>query len=137
MKRVVASGSAIASPVTAEGVILTLPLTPVPEEPGGYLWSHATVDAYINFTPGTGATQLTVRIRRGTTIGGTLIGAALVVPVVAGSPVSLTIMADDAIVQAIPPLIPGQQYVLTVQQSAGPATVAGTANYVVAHTTVS
>lgn len=135
MQRVVVSGSAIASPITAEGVVLTLPFVPVEGEASGILWSHLVVDAFVNFTPGTGATQLTVRLRRGTTIAGTLIGAALVVACAAGAPQSLAIMADDPVIQTTPPNVPGQQYVLTVQQSAGPATVAGASNYAVAHAT--
>lgn len=135
MQRAVVSASNVASPISAEGIIATTPFCPVPGEASGLLESHLVVDAYINFTAGAGTTAVVIRVRRGTTVGGALVGQALTVPLAAGNSASIQQIVDDPTVQTTPPLVPGQQYVITVQQTGG--TGAGSAVYVVATTTMS
>lgn len=77
---------------------------------------------FVQVTTGTGATGLTLRIRRGTGTGGVLVGEANVVQVeaVAGSTEDHDITVLDT-----PGELAGESYVLTVQQAA--ATADGTA----------
>lgn len=74
----------------------------------------------VNFTAGTGATAVTIRVRQGSGITGTLVGNALTVTVAAGSSYDL---AFD-VVDTSP--VPAQQYTVTVTQTA--ATGNGTVN---------
>lgn len=74
----------------------------------------------VDLLVGTGTTQLTCRIRRGNGITGTIVGTGEAQTVTAGSTVQTGCEATDT-----PGLEAGQQYSLTVQQTAatGNATV--------------
>jgi hypothetical protein len=135
MKRAVATGTAIAGANTAETVVLTLPGVPLPAEPGGLLVSHVIIDGFLNITTGTLVTAVTIRVRRGTTIAGALVGVAQVHSIGASANASVPFSADDPLVAAAPPAVPGQVYVVTAQQTAG--TSALTTNYGVATATTS
>lgn len=137
MKRAVTTTTALAGSTSAEFVVATLPGLLLPAEPGGVLLSHVLVDGYVNITPnGTTITGVTLRVRR-SSLTGTLIGTAQQITTVApGVASSIPIMVDDPIVQASPPLLPGQVYVVTAVQ-AGTVLTAPTVNYAVVSATVS
>jgi hypothetical protein len=69
----------------------------------------------VEVNPGTGATGLTVRIRRDS-VSGTAIGTAVVVAATAGSKIDVSMAATDE-----PGEVVKQTYVLTVQQTAATA----------------
>jgi len=109
-------------PNTAEGVICTTSLLTLPID-------GATVFLFGYFTlvPGTTATAVTPRIRRGASISGTQIAPASGVVggspiVVAGNQINITLMAVDS----NPGAGGNLQYVLTGQQTGG--TAAGVIN---------
>ena len=134
MKRAVATVTALGGQATAEFVVATLPGVPLPSEAGGILLSHVVIDGFINYTPGTAATLVTVRVRRNSLVG-TLVGVAQQVTVASGpAVVAIPVSADDPIVQTTPPTLPGQVYVVTLQQNITPA---GTVNYAVITATTS
>lgn len=135
MKRAVTTVTSLAGTNTTESVVATLPGVPLPAEPGGLLLSHVIIDGFLNITTGTLVTAVTIRVRRGTTTGGTLVGQAMVHTIGASVSASIPFSADDPISQATPPTVPGQQYVITAQQTAG--TSALTTNYAVATATTS
>jgi hypothetical protein len=136
MKRAVATVTALAGAATAEFVVATLPPLPLPSEAGGVLLTQVVIDGFINYSPGTVGTTVTLRVRR-STLTGTLIGVAQTVTVAPGpvTPTAIPVAAADAIVQATPPTIPGQVYVVTLQQAAGSGV--GTVNYAVITATTS
>lgn len=70
---------------------------------------------WVQFTTGTACSAVTLRLRRGTTTGGTLVGEANAenLGAAAGSTEEFSIDATDA-----PGEVAGQAYVLTVQQTA-------------------
>lgn len=76
--------------------------------------SRVFVRGYFNATCGTVGTTLTIRVRRGTSITGTLVGQADVFTIVASTLNQMAILAVDS-----PGEVSGQQYVITVQQGAG------------------
>lgn len=135
MKRSVATVTSLGGTNTTEFVVATLPGVPLPGEAGGILLSQVVVDGFINYTPGTLCTSVTVRVRR-TSIAGTVVGPAQVVTTTAGNATAIPIAAADAAVQATPPTLPGQIYVVTLQQT-GASTGAGTVNYAVVTATTS
>lgn len=135
MKRAVATGTGVAGANTAETVAVVLPAVPLPAEPGGLLLSHVIVDGFANVSTGTLATAVTIRVRRGTTIAGTLVGVAQTHSIGASLSASIPFSADDPISGLTPPAVPGQVYCVTVQQTAG--TSALTTNYIVATATTS
>jgi hypothetical protein len=134
VKRAVATVTALAGAATTEFLVATLPAVPLPGEPGGVLLSQVIIDGFINYTPGTLGTSVTVRVRR-STIGGTLVGVAQVVTTVAAAAIAIPISAADPLSQTTPPTIPGQVYVVTMQNVAGSG--AGTVNYAVITATTS
>lgn len=81
---------------------------------------QVTITGWVDFTSGTGATALTLRVRRGTGITGTLVSNANAQTVTAGNTLDYDLVVVDT-----PGEVAGQQYVLTVQQTA--ATGNGTA----------
>jgi hypothetical protein len=117
MKRTASTASAVASPVTAEGVLATINAPLLGDNP---LISGVVVDSNITATPGLGATAITLRVRRNT-LTGAIVGTALVLPVTASavSQAALTFLDTT----------PSTTYVVTIQQSAGPATAAGAYNH--------
>ena len=76
--------------------------------------ARVMIRGYLNATAGTVGTTLTIRIRRGTSITGTLVGQADVFTIVASTINQLAILAVDS-----PGEVAQQQYVVTVQQGAG------------------
>jgi hypothetical protein len=134
VKRAVVTVTAQAGQNSAEYVVATLPAIPLPSEPGGVLLTQVVIDGFINYTPGTSTTILTIRVRRATLVG-TLVGVAQAVTAVAGAAMAVPISAADPISQASPPAVPGQIYVITAQQTGGAA--AGTTNYAVVTATTS
>jgi hypothetical protein len=80
------------------------------------------ISASVNFTPGTGQTSTTLRIRQGTTVAGALVGIAHTVTTVAAAPIELAIDEQDTSAFATGGQL-GGQYVLTAQtNAAGPGT---------------
>jgi hypothetical protein len=134
MKRAVVAITAAPSGVSAETVIATLPPLPLPSEPGGLLLAHVVIDGMMVFTPGTATTALVIRCRR-STVAGTQVGPTLTLPAAAGVAQNVAFSFDDAVVQAVPPAIPGQIYVVTLAQTSGSG--AGTTNYLVVTATTS
>lgn len=93
---------------TAETVLATSP----PLSADGQAQS-VIIDAVAGFTVGTGTTSVTVRVRRGTGITGTVVNSIAGVNVAAGNSVAIPIQAVDS-----PGEVADQQYVVTVQQAA-------------------
>lgn len=80
------------------------------------------LSASVNFTPGTGQTSTTLRIRQGNGTAGTLVGIAHTVTTVAAAPIELAIEELDA--SAFGLAQQAGQYTLTIQtNAAGPGTV--------------
>ena len=138
MKRAVVTATALGGNASTEFVVATLPPVPLPQEAGGLLLSFVVIDGFINITPnGATITSVTLRIRRGS-IAGSLVGPAQVITagLAPGSASAIPIAAADAVVQATPPTIPGQVYVVTAIQ-AGTTLTAPTVNYAVVTATTS
>jgi hypothetical protein len=115
------AASAVTVPTTTETVLATL--GPFNENMAGEFAQGVACDGNINLTAGTGATAVTMRIRRGG-LTGTLIGVASVQTVTAGNVVNIPIAElDPTLVQV------GVTYVVTLQQTAASAN--GTVNRVV------
>ena len=77
----------------------------------------------MNFTPGTGQTSLTLRIRQGSGTGGALVGIAHVNTTVAAAPIETAIQEQDTSAFALSAVAPGAQYTVTGQtNAAGPGT---------------
>jgi len=132
LKRVVASATTVASPNSAEGVLLTLPPAPLPNDPSGLVVQHTVIDGVLNFLAGaTGVTAVVVRVRRGS-LAGALVGVAQTHTLAAAGQASIAFAADDP-ASANPAV--GQVYVVTIQQTGG--TAAGSMVYGVATTTIS
>ena len=89
-------------------------------------WSANTlgllISASVNFTPGTGQTSTTLRIRQGSGTGGALVGIAHTVTTTAAAPVELAIQEQDTSAFALAGQV-AAQYTLTAQtNAAGPGT---------------
>lgn len=93
---------------TTETVALTMPAISTPGA-----GSQVTMEGELNMTAGTAATAVTVRVRRGTGITGTVVGESNPVTVAAGNTVPLPWQVVDT-----PGEVAGQAYVVTVQQTA-------------------
>lgn len=79
------------------------------------------LSASVNFTPGTGQTTLTLRIRQGSGTGGALVGIAHVQTTIAAAPLETAIQELDS--SAFGLAQQGGQYTLTAQaNAAGPGT---------------
>jgi hypothetical protein len=102
-----------AQPVTTttETVVLTLPAVST-NGPG----DTVSIQGIVDMTYGTGTTAVTVRVRRGTGITGTLVGTADPWNVTAGNTSEQTFAVEDT-----PGEVAGQAYVVTVQQTAATA----------------
>lgn len=115
------AASAVNVPTTTETVLATL--GPFNENMAGEFAQGVACDGNINFTAGTGATSITMRVRRGG-LTGALIGVAAVQTVTAGNVVNIPIAElDPTLVQV------GVTYAVTLQQTAASAN--GTVNRVV------
>jgi hypothetical protein len=127
MKRTVVTVTSGATTNNAtEQVIATIPCPPLGDNP---LISGVVVDGVVDITPGTAATSVTVKCRRGTTTSGTQIGATLTVPSAAAG-----VLGTRAIsFQDTAPT--GSPYVIT--QTAAAQTGAGTVNSLVVTATAS
>ena len=110
--------------LAVETVILTLGPFSVTQD-----GDPINITGSIAVTAGTAATAVTVRVRRGTTTAGTLVGGAEPATVVAGNQYPLGFDALD-----FPGPVAGQQYVVTAQQTA--ATANGAVSFAEATTTV-
>lgn len=89
-------------------------------------WAGASlgllISASVNFTPGTGQTTTTLRIRQGSGTGGALVGIAHAATTVAAASIELAIQEQDASAFATGGQ-QGGQYTLTGQtNAAGPGT---------------
>jgi hypothetical protein len=96
---------------TAETVMYTTPTLTIGQGDGA-----VGVSGTLNFTGGTSATALTIRIRQGS-LTGTLVGGAPVHTIAAGAPQSISFGGTDS----SPYLEGGGVYVITGQQTAGAA----------------
>ena len=106
-----------ASIAAAEVVVATIPLSNWSAGPLGLL-----ISASVNFTPGTGQTSTTLRIRQGNSAAGALVGIAHTVTTVAAAPIELALQEQDTSVFALSGQ-QGGQYCLTMQtNAAGPGT---------------
>lgn len=104
--------------VSVAAAEVVLAVTPVSnwQSQGGNL-----ISASVNFTPGTGQTSTTLRIRQGNGTGGALVGIAHTVTTVAAAPIELAIEESDT--SAFGLAQQGGQYTLTAQtNAAGPGT---------------
>jgi hypothetical protein len=75
LKRAVGVATAVATTNNTESVIATLPSAPLPADPSCGLQNDIIIDGFLNISAGTGATAVTVRVRRGS-LGGALVGVA-------------------------------------------------------------
>lgn len=111
-------GAAVTATTTAETVAAVLP-------PDSNLLPDAigrVVRGYLNITTGAGTTAVVIRVRTGTTTGGTLVGAANTHTLAAGASASIPFSEIDTAAAAPA----NNQYCVTFQQTA--ATANGTAN---------
>lgn len=108
-KEVAHSTTDVTVPTTTETVAITSPAVKIP-----VATCRVLVTAWCQLTSGAGTTTVTLRIRRGTTTGGTQIGEAIAEPLktAAGSTEPFSIMVVDALANAA-----SAEYVLTVQQA--------------------
>lgn len=83
--------------------------------------------AMLQITPGTSTTAIVVRLRRGTSVSGTLVGAAVTQLVTVANGYAIPIEADDT-----PGEVANQSYVLTIQQTGGAASGTGGPGYIIA-----
>lgn len=83
------------------------------------------ISASVNFTPGTGQTTTTLRIRQGNGVAGALVGIAHAVTTVAAAPIELAIEELDT--SAFGLAQQGGQYTLTAQTNAAGPGVANAA----------
>lgn len=80
------------------------------------------ISAHVQMTVGTGGTAVTPRVRRGSDQTGTVVNEANAVTATAANVIDLDVMCEDT-----PGEVAGQEYELTVQQTA--ATAAGTVSF--------
>ena len=131
--RSVVSVTGVASNVSTEGVVATLPPVPLPNDPSGLLVQATVIDGFLNFTAGAGTTAVVVRVRRGS-LAGAQVGPNLTHTLAAAAIGSVAVAVNDTPLQATPPN-EGQVYVVTIQQTGG--TGAGSTNYAVFTATMS
>ncbi len=92
-------------PTTTETLVFTLP--PVSTTSRG---ASISISGFIKLTTGAGTTAVQLRIRRGTTVTGTVV-VMVPVSVQAGAQVTIPFTVQDAIGE-----VAGQRYVITLQQ---------------------
>lgn len=116
------NATAVTVVTTAETVAAVMPL--LEEVAGG--GGGVLLQGYLNFTAGTAATTLTIRVRQGSTTAGALVGTADVVTV---TPAALASIPFAQLFAGL--VMPyGNQFCVTVQQAA--ATGNGTVNDITA-----
>lgn len=95
---------------TTETVVVTLTGVSMPSGDG-----RVRLSGFVQMTLGTATTTVTVRVRRGTTTAGTLVGEGnpIAIPSAAGTDAAFTTDVEDT-----PGEVAGQSYVLTVEQAA-------------------
>lgn len=92
------------------------------QPPGGQGINGNLISASVNFTPGTGQTSTTLRVRQGAGTGGALVGVAHTDTTVAAAPIDLSFEEFDS--SAFAQAGAGQSYTLTAQtNAAGPGTI--------------
>src|SRR5579859_7563589 len=96
---------------TSETIVLSLPAIST-NGPG----DTVSIQGKFDITFGTGATGVIVRVRRGSTVSGTLIGDANTISATAANTNDLPFAVEDT-----PGEVAGQVYVVTVQQVAATA----------------
>jgi len=109
----VGTGAGVSLTTTTETVVASLSGVQTDN-----IYRRILLSGVVEVNPGTGATSLTLRIRRDS-VSGTAIGTAVTVACTASTKLSATIAATDE-----PGEVAGQTYVLTAQQ--GGATGNGT-----------
>ncbi len=102
--------AAVAIPTTTETVACTVAGVTI------FAGENVRLLGFTQMTTGTGTTSLTVRLRRGTSTAGTLVGAAVTIQTTAGNTVAVPIGGEDS-----PGELASGSYVLTVQQVAATA----------------
>lgn len=110
----VVAASNITVTTTTETVLATVPA--FNENEAGDFAQGVSFFGGLNVTPGAGSTQATVRVRRGTTVSGTLVGVAHGVGVTAAVPAELPIHELDPVFMQS-----GAQYVVTIQMTGATA----------------
>lgn len=105
------SSAATSIPTTTETVLATSP--PLSSDGGS---QTVIAQATAGFTVGTGTTSVTVRIRRGNGITGTVVASQAGIQVTAGNTVVVTISGQDN-----PGEVADQVYSVTIQQAAASA----------------
>jgi|KBSSwiStaDraftv2_1062776.scaffolds.fasta_scaffold1358516_2 hypothetical protein len=112
------TASAVTLVTTAETAVVTV--TPFnTSSPGG---EGVSISGSLNITTGTATTAVVIRVRQGSGVAGTVVGAALTYTI--GAAVSATIPYDVLDTTALSAT--GQQYTVTAQQTAASAN--GTVN---------
>lgn len=109
--RQASSVAATAIPTTTETVLATSP--PLSSDGAS---QQVNLQAVAGFTAGTGTTSVTVRIRRGSGITGTVVASQAGVQVTAGNTVAIPVGGQDN-----PGEVADQVYSVTVQQAAASA----------------
>lgn len=109
MALVQATASAVTVTTTSETAAVVTPALPV-SPPGAA--TGIVIRGNINFTAGTGATFVTIRVRQGSGTGGTAVYTGTPVTVVAAAVYDLAFEAIDT------SLVPASQYTVTVTQTA-------------------
>lgn len=112
-KDVQCPAAAVTLVTTAETVVQIGAAMPVPNATG-----KAAVTGFVTLTIGTNTTAVTLRLYRGTSASGTLIGTAVAQAgnFTAGSPANFFVVATDTLTN-----VGSAQYTLTVQQTAASA----------------
>lgn len=112
-KTTVVQAGTIATTTETVVAVLTIPSDSTPDQ-------QVELSGNVDLVAGTGATALQLKIRRGGTVTGTIVGSNEAATVVAGNTVQAGVEAIDT-----PGLEAGLQYALTVQQTGatGNATV--------------
>lgn len=77
---------------------------------------QVAITGWAQLTLGTGTTSVTPRIRRGTSVSGTLVGTGNPINGTAGQTIVESFLTEDT-----PGLVAGQQYVFTLQQTGATA----------------
>lgn len=110
----IACTTSVTVTTTTETILCTSP--GISTNPGQVVRIVALTD----FTSGGSTTALTVRIRRGSVVTGTLVGPQDAVQTTAGNTIARSAQAEDS-----PGEVSGQQYVLTIQQTGAVANGTG------------
>lgn len=113
---------AVTAVTTAETIVGVV--GPLPENVGTAAGTGIMVRAILAVTTGVGATAITVRVRLGNNVAGTLVSSSGAIVAAASTAVGVAWAAVDVLAAD---MTPGQEYTVTVQQTSatGNATVIG------------